>query len=240
MNDEPVPHPHRMALWGAPAEARFPPLCPNCGSAASRSLPLAKSFVRSTASDTPNETVVLSVAVPFCDACIARHDASSTPPGPLSTLLTGFASAEMFGAAGFAAAAAFTTFQALRELSRGRASHFLVFAALALAFGAIAAYLGRKAWHDTEHARVRPQTEVSRAFDYGDNQPAPFRAPMYTCTMRDDRFFAAFQALNRDIEFLPGSAEETADRQQANRQTWIVGIVVAAIAAFFLLRDQLR
>ena len=229
-----------MTLWGAPAGARFPMLCPNCGQAATNSLPLAKSFERSSGSDTPNETIVLSVAVPFCDGCIARHQAESAPPGRLSTLLLGFASGDMFAAAGFGAAAAFCAFQAWRELGRGRGSPALVFAALALAFVAIAAYQGRKAWRDTEHARVRPQTEVSHAFDYGDNEPAPFRSPAYTCTMRDARFFAAFQALNRDLEFQPGSPADVADRRQANRQTWIVGIVVAAIAAFFLLRDQLR
>lgn len=239
MNADLAPHPHRMSLWGAPAGARFPPLCPNCGSATAKFLPLTKSFVRSTGSDTPNETIVLSAAVPFCDPCIARHDSETARPGHLATLMSGFASGDMFAAVGFGSAAAFTAFQALGELTRGRGSHFLVFAALALAFATIAVLQGRKAWRETEHTRVRPQTEVSRAFDYGDNEPAPFRSPMYTCTMRDGRFFAAFQALNRDLEFQPGTPAETADRRRANRQTWIIGIVVAAVAAFFLLRDRL-
>jgi hypothetical protein len=237
MDAELAPHPHRMALWGAPAAARFPPLCPNCGSAAAKSLLLAKSFVRSTGSETPNETVVLSVAVPFCDACIARHEAASVRPGYLSTLLSGFASGDMLGAVAFGAATAFTAFQALRELSRGRVPHALVFAALTLAFGAISALQARKAWRETEHVRVRPPTEVSLAFDFSDNEPAPFRAPMYTCSVRDPRFFAAFRELNREREFVPGSPAERADRRQADRQTWIVGGIVVAIALFFLLRD---
>lgn len=235
-----APHAHRMTLWGAPDAARFPPLCPNCGKAAANSLRLAKAFRRASGSDTPDSTVVLSVTVPFCDACIARHRAEVQSPGLASTLLSSFSSGDMFGAVGCAAAAVFTGYHALDELLQGRWSHFGVFAGLTALFGLIARFQGRQAWHDTEHARIPAPTRVAQAFDYGDNAPAPFESPKYDCTMRDERFAAAFKALNREREFVTGSPAALADTHQAHRQTWIIGIVVAALALYFLVRDHLK
>lgn len=238
MND--LANAHRMTLWGAPADARFPALCPACGGAATQRLPIARSFRRSSASDSASVTVVLSCAVPFCDACMARHRAEAVAPSLVSTVLSAFTSGDMFAAVGFGAAACFTGYHALIELFRGRGSHFAVFAALTAVFAWISRFEARQAWRDTEFARIPAPTSVTRAFDHGDNEPPPFESPRYTCSMRDAGFFAAFQALNSDIEFRADSPRAHADRRQGNRQAWIIGAVVAAIALFFAARDLLR
>lgn len=235
-----APHAHRMTLWGAPDAAEFPPVCPNCGSAAATSLRLAKGFRRSSGSDTPDVRVVISVSVPFCNDCIARHRAEARTPGLLPSLLSSFGSGNMFAAVGFGTAAAFTGYHAFDELLRGRPSHFGVFAGLTAVFGLIARIQGKIGWQETEYVRVPVRTSVTQAFDYSDNEPAPFESAKYECTFRDDRFAAAFKALNRQLEFQPGSVQAQADRRNANRQAWIVGIVVAAIALLFLVRDFLK
>ena len=238
-DSELAPHAHRMTLWGAPDAAHFPPLCPNCGSAAAARLSCSKGFRRSSGSDTPDSTVVISVAVPFCDDCIARHRAEVRSPSFLANVVSSFSSGDMFAAAGLGAAAAFTAYHALDELLRGRTSHFAVFAGLAGIFGLLARFQGKLAWRDTEYFRVAAQTTVTKAFDYSDNEPAPFESARFSCTMRDERFAAAFKSLNRHLEYEPGSTAAQADRRSANRQAWVVGIVVAALALFFVARDLL-
>jgi hypothetical protein len=235
-----APHEHQMRLWGSPERALFPAICPNCGSAAFKRIAVSKGFIRSSGSDTPDSRIVMTVNVPFCDACTVRHLAEAGTSNLWSKLLSGFNSGEMFGAIGFAAAAAFTGFQGLGELLRGRLSHFAVFGALTLFFGLIARFLARSAWLDTEYFRVQAQTSVTKAFDFSDNEPAPFESPQYDCTMRDGHFAAAFATLNRPSEFKPGSPAALADLRSANRQAWIVGIVVFAIALFFAIRSLLK
>lgn len=229
-----------MTLWGEPADAEFPALCPNCGAAAANRLWCSKAFARSGGSDTPNTTVVLSAEVPFCDTCIARHRGEAHTPGPLSVLLSGFASGEMIGAVALAAAALFTAYLALEKLLRLNVSHAVPMLVLAAFFGLLARFQARQAWRDTGHCRLPPQSSVTQAFDFSDNEPAPFESPKFECTMRDAGFAAAFRALNRDREFRPGSPAALADRRQANRQTWIIGGIVAVVALLLLIRDLLK
>ncbi len=224
-----VPHPHRMILWGAPDTAEFPPLCPNCGNGATRKLALSKGFVRYNGTESPDIRTVLAVDVPFCDACIAQHDTLVDKPGAGAWLLSLFKSSEIFGAIAFGAAAIFTSYLALPELFNGRFSHFGMFALLTAIFFLIARSQYRTTLEWTAYYRVLPQTTVTQAFDYSDNDPPSMQSPRYTCTMRDPAFAAAFTQLNRAREFVLGSPAQVADRHAANRQAWGMGIVIAVI-----------
>lgn len=84
----------------------FPPLCANCGQAAPNRIAYAKAFTRAH-SDAPTEHVVTHVQVPFCAACIARHNEQAHVPTTLARVVSSFAPAEMFGAVFPALAAAF-------------------------------------------------------------------------------------------------------------------------------------
>lgn len=174
-----VPHAHRMTLWGSPSTLDFPPICPNCGNAAANRVSYSKVFQRSSDSDTPVGHVVIRVAVPFCDDCIAQHRAQTSSASLVQTVLSSFATGDM-------------------------------------------------------------QTSVTQAFDYSDSKAAPFESDKFTCTMRDERFAAAFRDLNRQFEFDPNSLAAVDDRRAARREFWTVGVVVAAIALFFLIRELLK
>ena len=234
------PNAHGMTLWGAPADAEFPPLCANCGEPAASHLAVAKSFERSSDSETSNTFVVHSASVPFCDGCIARHRAEAPPRRAWSIALSSFASGHMFQAVCLAVVAVFLAGHAAGDLLHGRLSVFVVFAAGAAFFGVMARFLARLGWRESEYARVPKPTGITTAFDFTDNVPAAFEAPKYVCTMRDARFFAAFAALNREREFRPGSPAAIADRRQARRQFWTVGAVVLVIAILLALRELLQ
>ncbi len=81
-----VPNPHRLTLRGSARDAAFPPMCPNCGGAADKAIACSKVFRR--ADEDSVSYLVETVAVPFCDACIARHRAQEQRPSWFELLRT--------------------------------------------------------------------------------------------------------------------------------------------------------
>ena len=230
-----APHPHRLTLRGRASSADFPPLCPNCGSAATQRIEYSKVF-RETDSDGPTRYVVSSVSVPFCDACIASHRAQEIRPTLAGNVLSSFATMDMLGAVFPAMAAVFLAWLALGDLLHGRGTRFLVELGIGAVFALIAWAQGHAVWQQTDHLRVPPQTDITKAFDFSDDSASSFEAARYVCTMRNERFANAFRILNLDREWLPNSPEAVAERRRTNRLVWIFGIVIAVFAVWDLFR----
>ncbi|HEV7915264.1 MAG TPA: hypothetical protein VGP22_15980 [Albitalea sp.] len=231
-----APHPHRFTLRGDPGSLGFPPLCAHCGRAAAGTLACTKVF-RRTHSDAPTEHVVMSAAVPFCDACIARHRAATPELTAWRKLLSSFATGDMLGAVFPAMAAAFVGWLALKDLARGRLLSSLIMLGLAGFFALIAWSQRRHVWRATEHLRVPAQSDVTASFDFSDNVAPAFEPPRFVCTVRDAGFAQAFAALNRDRAWVAHSPQARADKRAANRQMWLIGTIVAAIALAMLIAD---
>jgi hypothetical protein len=229
-------HAHRMTLRGDPSMLDFPPLCARCGAPASSRLPYAKAFTR-THSDSPTEHIVTHVAVPFCAPCTALHGQQSQPPTLARKVLTSFATADMFGAVFPAAAALFVVWLALKDLFNGRLLRSLTMLPIAAVFAAIAWWQRRHVWQETEHLRLAPASEVTRAFDFSDDLAAAFEPPRFVCSMQDARFAEAFRALNRSREWHAGSPQARAERRAASRKMWVIGAIVAALALATLVSD---
>lgn len=236
-----VPHAHRMTLHGSPGSVDFPALCPHCGAPASRMIDYAKVFRRaSSSSDTLTSYVMHSVAVPFCDDCIARHQSEERPLRWFETALSGFGTGDMLGATSFALIASFMAYQAMRGLLHGQTSALLPFTVLGLVFGAMAWFYGRSVWSDTAYLRVLPQSSVTEAFDFSDDDGPAFEPPRFQCTIRDARFAEAFGALHHGREWDPNSELARAGRRGARRQMWIIGGIVAAIGLAGLIHDWIK
>jgi hypothetical protein len=245
MNDRFVPqdgpselaeHGHRYVLRGEPGSLTFPPQCPHCGHVAARRLPCAKVFRRSD-SDGPNEHVVVSLQVPYCDACIARHRAESRELGIWAKVLSSFSTAEMLGAVFPGIAAVFVLWLVLKHLLSGDLVVAGVFSLLALFFASIALLQRRQVWRATEHLRVPRQSDITRAFDFSDNVAPAFEPPRFVCSVRDPAFAQAFEQLNLDREWVPNSPAAKADRRKARLKTWAIGAVVGALALIGLLQE---
>jgi hypothetical protein len=234
-----VAHPHRFTLRGDPASLAFPPLCANCGRAASERVAVSKVF-RRTYSDSPTEHIVSSVEVPYCAACTQRHTAQTPPLTTWRKLLSSFATGDMLGAVFPALTALFFGYVALKDLVRGgdwvRFAFVFGFAAF---LGLIAWYQRRHVWRATEHLRVPRQSEVSRAFDFSDDVSDAFESPRFVCTMRDASFAEAFAKLNADRRWIAGSPEAQVERRRAKRRLWLVGGIVAALALAGAIADWL-
>ncbi len=230
-----TPHPHRLTLRGTPREADFPPLCPHCGNAAANRIEYAKVF-RHSDSDGPTRYVVSSVSVPFCDSCIASHRAQEVRPALIENVLSSFATMDMLGAVFPAIAAVFLAYLALGDVLHGRGTRFLVELGIGAVFALIAWAQGLAVWAETEHLRVPPLSEVTRAFDFSDDSASAFEAARFVCTMRNQSFANAFRILNIDREWLTNSPQALAERRRTNRLVWIFGIVLALFALWDVLR----
>ena len=235
--DDLVDHPQRFTLRGQPGETTFPLLCPNCGAAAQRRINVAKVFEDSGDDDTSRSFSVVSVAVPFCDPCIARHRSEERVPGTLANLLSSFADAHMFGAVFPGIAALFVAQLVLRDLLKGRFLVALVLLAVGTVFGLIAWFQGVSVWAKSAHLRVPKQTTVTEAFDFSDDVSAPFEPPRFVCTVRDARFARVLEAINQTQLWVPGSPTELADRKRANWK-FRVGVVIVAVIAIAGLIDD--
>lgn len=235
-SSELAPHANRLTLRGLARDAVFPPLCPNCGGSATRRIDYAKVFRDATA-DGPTRYTVSTVAVPFCDACIARHRAQEPQQTPTSKLISSFATMEMLGAVFPALAALFLVYLALGDALHGRGTRFLVELGIAAVFALIAWGQGRAVWRDTERLRVPPQSDVTLAFDFSDDTASAFEAGRFVCTIRDTRFANAFRALNIDREWRANSPEALAERHRSRRYLWLFGGILAIFALWDLLRE---
>lgn len=231
-----APHRHRFTLRGAPSDWDFPPLCPHCGQPATRRLRREKVF-RRLHSESPSSFVTASLEVPFCDACIALHEARTPPVARWRLVLKSFATTEMLGVVYPALGAAFCIWLAFGELVDGRLDRALIQMALAAGFGGIAWFQRRRIRLRTAYLHASPQGEVERAFDYSDDVSPAFESPRHVCTIRDARFAAEFIALNRLREWVPGSTAARRERQQADRKGWIAGAVVLALVVASVISD---
>ena len=234
-----APHPNRLTLRGALSGLEFPPLCPNCGCAAADRLMCAKVF-RHADSDGPTRHVVSSVAVPFCDACIARHRAQESRRTWMSDLLSSFATLDMLGAVFPALAALFLLYLALGDLFHGRGTRMGVELGIGGVFGLIAWAQARAVWNETEHLRVPPQSDVTIAFDFSDDTAPAFESARFICTMRNPTFANAFRVLNIEREYLPASPQAQAERRRSNRLMWVVAAMLVAFALWSVLSDLLE
>lgn len=228
-DSELMAHSHRFTLQGSPSSLSFPRLCPNCGDPASSEIEYAKVF-RRVHTDAPTEHIVTSVRVPICSRCAAAHHQQAAPPSQLSKVLSSFATGEMLGAVLPAMAALFVFYLALKELVKGRFDAFGIFVVVGAFFALIAWSQRRHVWRTTDHLRVAPPTEMTKAFDFSDNIAPAFESPRFICTMRDERFAEAFSTLNRQFEYRSGSPSAIADRAQASRTTWLIGAAIMVIA----------
>jgi hypothetical protein len=233
-----APHPHRYTLRGEPGGAIYPSLCPNCGKSASARIECAKVFRRASDGESPNEFVVTSADVPFCDACIAIHRAQEQKRSAVDDLIILFRTGEIFGAIFPGLGAAFLAWIGLKDLFHGQWTRFAIEIGLAAFFGFIAKVQAQSVWQGTAHLRVAPQTTVSIAFDFSDDMAEPFEPPRFICTVRDDAFASEFAALNRINAWHPDSVHALADRKRAKRTTWIVLTVLVVVAVIGWLSDH--
>jgi len=229
--DQLAPHAFRFELVAGPEPLAFPPLCPNCGRSTQRSLTYAKVFYGQPGDDWMDQRHVQHATVPFCAACITRHQAEQWQPSRFEILLS-LASENLLAAFGTAGVAVFVLILVPDLALRGKFSPGTLFPlGLALLFALISLTLVRSAWRQTAHRRVPAQTSVTTAFDFSDDISKPLEAPRHVYTVCDAAFAEPFDALNKTKVWSSGGPAAV-DAKRKDR--WLVWAGLAAIVIFAL------
>lgn len=221
-------HPHRLILTGEPGSFELPPRCPNCGAAASATIPLHKVF-DVAASDDPNRYVPTTLALPVCAACAARHRAGTVEPTLLQRIVTSFENLDMVGAIVQCAAALFLAYLALKKLFGGDVVSAALLMLLPVLLLLSARVVYRKALQDTAYRRVPPPSEVARSFDYSDNVARGFEQPRFVVTIKDAHFAKDFETLNASRLYKADSPAALEDKRAAKRKAWWWLVVLAVL-----------
>lgn len=227
-NEGLLPGTHRVLLAGAVEGLRHPPVCPHCGVAATRPLPVAKVFMHNDGDQDGGWRYRIARATPlFCDACLRRHADEALPVTLLDRLKSGLFTELALPGLGTTALALFLLQDAgprsLPRLDRDWPILALIGVLLLIGLSCL-----RLAWTGNAHRRVPAPTPTSRAFDFGDNEASAFRTTLRTYAIRSAAHAEAFQRLNAGrSDALTGPAQ----RRRESRRFWITAAVIAALAA---------
>ena len=218
-------HAHRLELRGGLGGLDWPELCPACGAPARERVPVRKVFVRRRRRRGGQTRYVIGEArVPFCPGCIAQHrteDAAGPAPSRPLTYLRSFL---IIPAVGAAVLACLILPAARREPwtePGGIVAWVVVALFVALSLASVAATVA-----DTRRFRVRPQTTVTRAFDYSDELGGVVEGRRRAYAIQDAAFAERFGAANRDRQW-------TGDDERRGR--WRTGLVAGGLLAALLL-----
>ena len=187
---------HRFELVGPLKGLEFPDVCPACGAKAGEAIDIRKVFLNTDGEDPRH--VLAEVRVPFCDNCVAQHvqEVSERPrlpayrfPKILDLLLV-----SIWGAMGI-----FFLYVMIGVMSKGAAMQGWILGYIGIAC-LVFWFIGiRRSARVPWYERVPAQTNVSSAFDFGDEKMELFEKSSRSYAIRDAAFAERFAALNANM-----------------------------------------
>jgi hypothetical protein len=210
----------------------YPDLCASCGVPSRARLTIEKVFERNSSDDTPRGYVVEAVRIPFCPACIAKHEGEAGRITLMSRMLLCLRSSMMISALGAVLFAGLLAQGARERAMYGDVSSVVVLGGVSALCVLAAIGCARVAYNETRRFAVMPPTSVTRHFDFSGDLSEPFDLPRRAYTPLNSAFGEAFFALNRDHVWDPASAQA----MRASRHRGIVMailLVVIVIVAFY-------
>jgi hypothetical protein len=190
-------------------------------------LPIEKVFRRDGGVDSGVTYVVTAVRVPFCPACIARHQVEAVTVSPLQRVLLCFRQPVIISALTMGVLALYLAPRAIDAVSSADGAGGLIFLGIVLLFSLIAAASGFAAFDQSRRHAVVPATSVTSAFDYSDDQSELFDRERRTYRLGNPAFAEAFLHANQHRQWNPGSPRAAAGRWLRTALT--IMIVVAGV-----------
>jgi hypothetical protein len=207
-----------MATLVGPLDSlTFPELCPACGARAAQALDIPKWFLRTY--DAGDERVYAEVRVPFCARCVDQHERERARQ-PMVPAYRYPGLVDHFLPAMWLAMGLF-----FFSIAAGGVGKGMVFVGALGAIGLFFLWIGVAtavgAWRVPWHERVPPQTSVTRAFDYTDDESDVFEPPRRRYFIRNSAFEEQFVALNAARQWDPRGPEA-----RRARRKWGIAIIV--------------
>ncbi len=186
---------HRVVLTRPITNLAYPAICPNCGDAADRPLPIAKPFLFSSGGDSGWSKCVAEARPLFCDRCHASHVSQAIPVTDADRVKSLLTQSLVIPALGLGAFGLLIVLDRLGEFLMSPGKEFPIIA-FACAMMAIGWYCARMAWHAGGSSRVPMLTPVSSAFDFGDNDDSAYQSTARTYAIRNEACASKFEELN--------------------------------------------
>lgn len=219
-----------MQLTGALRELRYPNLCAACGAEAKSFLTIRKVFPHKRRQRREGFRID-GAKVPFCGACIARHEAEVKRVTPLTRVLYSFRSFLMIPVIGCGVMAFLIGSQALAELRRGSGNSAYLLGSVTAGFAALGLFFYVRCWLETARYGVEAQTSVTKAFDFSADLSEMFEGERRHYVLANETFANAFFGANANRRWYPGGKKA----RRAERKRTMLAILLAvalAIAAF--------
>ena len=174
---------------------RFPQICANCASPATRPLAIEKNFA---SREQPNIQVFRPL---FCDACIAKHRAE-IPVVPLSTQLRHVLATWAMIPAVFSCALLLKFAIDITRAAVSGDKNRVIFAGICMTF--FACILAWSILRIRQHAHpylMEPSTSVTSAFYFTSDMSAAFEPAWRRYTLRNPAYAEAFGQLNQRLSW---------------------------------------
>lgn len=182
----------------------FPPICPNCGSAANSKLRIERPFLiyvyNSGDSGNYTESTIQVMDVPFCGTCIRRQSAERVMPGPWTFVKRIFSESQGF--AGLVAIAISGLFFS-DAVTRFRLAP-LIMGSVPLMIGI---WLIRPVWKKSYHMSLPRPTNVDLAIDFTPYLGLAHELGWRAFQLRSAKYAEQFRVANAERVWNPQGAE---------------------------------
>jgi hypothetical protein len=221
------PDAHRVAIAGPIDDLKYPALCPHCGAAADKRLSIEKVFRETYSDDTPSGVKIARATPLFCSTCISDHRAEEQPPTLGERLKSLFLTEQALAGYSMSATGLLLGSQMLKHTQALATKVGIALLGLSALFllGAYSCF--RRGWDTNRYRRIPPQTNVTRSFDFGDDDSSPFKTVKRTYALSDAAYAEAFTHMNSDLDAKWLGPER---RRREKLHLWIA-VVICAVAA---------
>jgi len=221
-----------VELRGAPRDLVWPPICANCGGAASERIRVRKAFYRRVrwGSGTNHAPAYKTVTadIPFCQECAERHRTEARKVSTFRRWRSFIFSPVHVATIGFTFIffrmnISWQDFQGLgpRGLWLASAPFLALVIAIAVAF-----------WY-TRPDRFEPQSEITKACDVSTNVFMDFGPKRHMYSLRNRAFADAFIDANRDRVWTREDQERSSWRTAYLGALFLGGLVIARLLMWF-------
>lgn len=220
------PDAHRVLLAGSIEGLHFPKLCPDCGAVAADPLSITKVFMYNHHDDSGWRYRVATATPLFCRTCISHHRAQALPVTSIDRLKSLIFTELAIPAFGLSAFGLFLLKETAPHIIRNVQLEWPLLAIIGLFF-LLAILCLRTAWQNNAHRRLPVQTQISRAFDFGDNDTSMYQTTSRTYAIRDAGYARQFEQLNAERSAALLGPEQ---KRRERKAFWITAAIVATVA----------
>jgi hypothetical protein len=224
-----------VTLTGKPDTLTMPPVCANCGAAASERIQIEKVFVYRDDESAERSSAVVSVSPPFCAACAAIHRREVKTISTVDKVLSMFRSIQILPAILSGFACLFFGRFILQELVKGEFVDGLIWCLPTAFFLAISIGCLAVARSSTRHHIAVPPTSISSAFGFTDDISKTFEERHHEYSLGNTAFASAFIAANSTRIW---SAQQRAHASFKRRIMYIVFGILAGAAVIYGIYDD--